>query len=293
MAKDSRYRPGMSRQNWSESEIQATVADYFGMLRKELAGEPYNKAEHRRRLIRLLDGRSESAVEMKHQNISAILLEEQLDAIDGYKPFGNYQRALRNAVLSNLRADSEIVDLLRAAEVALSPVELASSRTLTEVEAATPSLARKSKGDVPDSDWRLRARIYDFELRDHQARSVGRAGEELVCGFEKARLTSAGRPDLAKRVEWVSDSMGDGTGFDVLSWDDSEKELFIEVKSTNLSRYQPFLISRSEVAFSSAHADQFSLYRVFHLSQEPKLFRRPGSVLANFRLEPAVYEGRL
>ncbi|MDI9636268.1 hypothetical protein QM565_10800 [Geitlerinema splendidum] len=55
---------------WSQAEVEAIVADYFTMLSLELRREPYNKAAHRRDLIQLLNGRSQGAVERKHQNIS-------------------------------------------------------------------------------------------------------------------------------------------------------------------------------------------------------------------------------
>ena len=75
---------------WSREEVDLIVADYFLMLRAELAGEPYSKAEHNRALQPLLDGRSKSSVEFKHQNISAVLVGMGLPYIDGYKPARNY-----------------------------------------------------------------------------------------------------------------------------------------------------------------------------------------------------------
>ena len=79
---------------WSRDEVDLIVADYFTMLRAELAGEPYSKAEHNRALQPLLDGRSKSSVEFKHQNISAVLVGMGLPYIDGYKPARNYQKAV-------------------------------------------------------------------------------------------------------------------------------------------------------------------------------------------------------
>ena len=55
----------------SRDEVDLIVADYFLMLRAELAGEAFGKAEHNRALQLLLDGRSKSTVEFKHQNIGA------------------------------------------------------------------------------------------------------------------------------------------------------------------------------------------------------------------------------
>jgi hypothetical protein len=45
------------------------------MLTLELAGQRYNKSAHRRELLQKLNGRSNGAVELKHQNISAVLLD--------------------------------------------------------------------------------------------------------------------------------------------------------------------------------------------------------------------------
>ena len=54
--------------NWSESEVEAAVADYFDMLRSELNGQKYNKTAHRRALMEQLNNRSDGSVELKHQN---------------------------------------------------------------------------------------------------------------------------------------------------------------------------------------------------------------------------------
>jgi hypothetical protein len=79
--------------DWSDTEIDLTVADYFQMLMQELAGIEYNKSAHRRALLSQLD-RPEGAIEFKHQNISAILLGLGHPWIEGYKPASNYQAAL-------------------------------------------------------------------------------------------------------------------------------------------------------------------------------------------------------
>src|SRR5436305_674206 len=84
--------------SWARGEVEATVADYLNMLTQELAGQSYNKTAHRRVLQQRLDSRPESAIERKHQNISAILLEFGCPWIPGYKPLKNYQRLLFEVV---------------------------------------------------------------------------------------------------------------------------------------------------------------------------------------------------
>jgi hypothetical protein len=58
--------------DWSREEAQATVSDYLETQGAELAGVPYSKVLHRRRLVVRLHDRSEASVQFKHANISAV-----------------------------------------------------------------------------------------------------------------------------------------------------------------------------------------------------------------------------
>lgn len=88
----------MAQRDWSDRENDLIVADYFAMLADELAGRSCSKAEHRRALLPLLDGRSEGSIEFKHQNISAVLKALGEPWIEGYKPAFNFQMPLVDAV---------------------------------------------------------------------------------------------------------------------------------------------------------------------------------------------------
>ena len=89
---------GKKPDDWSETEINATITDYFAMLEFEIHGRLYSKADHRRALIQMLNGRSAAAIEFKHSNISAVLNDLGLQYIAGYKPRRKYQDALYQAV---------------------------------------------------------------------------------------------------------------------------------------------------------------------------------------------------
>jgi hypothetical protein len=56
---------------WTEFEIEATVAAYADMLRAEIRGEHFSKAEVVRRLHELVPARTAGSIERKFQNISA------------------------------------------------------------------------------------------------------------------------------------------------------------------------------------------------------------------------------
>jgi hypothetical protein len=98
--------------DWSNTEVEAIVADYFAMFDKELRGQPFNKTEHRRHLQSLLNSRTDGSIECKHQNISAVLIELGFPYIAGYKPLGNYQELLRRVVVEWLAVDKNLTSIV-------------------------------------------------------------------------------------------------------------------------------------------------------------------------------------
>jgi hypothetical protein len=143
--------------------------------------------------------------------------------------------------------------------------------------------------------WKFRrGRRIDFAERDARNRHMARLGEEFVVGVERQRLSQAGRDDLAGRVEWVSQTQGDGLGYDVLSFDaGTAAEKLIEVKTTGAPKYTTFYVSRNEVRCSEAMADRYSLYRVFSFSTLARLYELQGSLRRTCDLEPIVFEAAL
>ena len=78
-------------EDWSDREVELIIADYFAMLADEIKGIKFNKTRHRSQLLLLLDKRSNSAVEFKHRNISAVLGDMGLPFIKGYLPSYHFQ----------------------------------------------------------------------------------------------------------------------------------------------------------------------------------------------------------
>ncbi|MEO5741745.1 MAG: DUF3883 domain-containing protein, partial [Vicinamibacterales bacterium] len=106
--------------------------------------------------------------------------------------------------------------------------------------------------------WHLRTRLARPRVVNWAAQqalwaSVGTKGERFVLDLERFRLKEAGRPDLAERVEWVSQSQGDGAGFDIRSFEPDGRELLIEVKTTaNNSKRARFFLTANEVRCSES-----------------------------------------
>jgi hypothetical protein len=274
-------------EDWSLEEVAATVADYFAMLELELRGEPYNKKEHNRHLQTLLHGRSAGAIEFKHQNISAVLIELGFPYIDGYKPRANYQELLKDEV--SVRLDHD-VQLTRAAEelVEAPAREMPSVRSLADVFVPAPARERPTGYERRKSPAVIRRGV-DYLAREARNASLGRAGEAFALNVEHQRLWEAGQHALAERIEHVSHTQGDGLGYDIASFETDGRERLIEVKTTALGAMTPFYASAREVTVSDERAPHFNLYRIFKFRELPQVFILSGSLRASTILDPIQY----
>jgi hypothetical protein len=99
-------------------------------------------------------------------------------------------------------------------------------------------------------------------------------GEEWAVEVERRRLhDTEKRPDLARKVEWIADTRGDGSGYDIASFNADGSSRLIEVKTTGLGKEFPFMVTANEVRVSEREAQAFRLYRVFDFALEPTQFR--------------------
>lgn len=271
--------------DWSREEVEVIVADYLQMLTLELAGQSFNKTEHRRVLQAKLNNRSDGAIEFKHCNISAAMMDFGFPYIRGYQPRSNYQALLGIVVEAQVSAKTMLDEAALAAvqQPAIAPNQADFSRV---------------KSDAPTKKYRVQdaaiAPIFkavkrDYFEREARNRSLGLAGEEFIVQFEHWRLVELGQSRLADRVEHVSQSKGDGLGYDVLSFESDGKERLIEVKTTTFGRDTPFFVSRGELALSHCAKDQFHLYRLFEFRKSPRLFDLPGSLDQHCVLDPVTY----
>jgi hypothetical protein len=106
---------------------------------------------------------------------------------------------------------------------------------------------------------------------------------------ERRQLAKLQRSDLSERVRWISDEDGDGAGYDILSFDASDRERLIEVKSTNGGANTPFFLSRNEYETAAAHAESWRLYRVHLFAQTPRIFTISPPLLASVHLRTETW----
>lgn len=264
---------------WTRQEIEAIVADYLEMLMIELAGGTFVKAE-RNRALQALTERSHGSIEYKHQNISAVMAEFGLPLIRGYKPAKNYQRALFEAVDSHLRVRGLHDRLASTASIGDVP--------RAELEYQSPPILSATQKKI-DASIQSIIRRHDPAIRDARARALGEAGEAFVFHSEQNRLSAIGRDDLADRVRWVAKELGDGAGFDILSFSRRGEERWLEVKTTNGPSTTPFWISENERRVAEGNPDVFRLTRLFDFARRPAAFNLKPPLTDHVRLIPSQY----
>jgi hypothetical protein len=269
--------------DWTPSELNAIVADYFAMLALELAGKSYSKTEHRNALRQVIK-RSPGSIERKHENISSVLQQLGLPWIRGYKPLPNIQDSLVEAVEARLGVEIKHLD-------ARPPKPPSSTIDPKSVFVAPPSAAPKPVAN------RAIARIvrkFDPATRDAANRRLGNAGESFVLDVERARLIAIGRADLAAKVAWVSKDVGDGLGYDIESFaDNNGQPIFIEVKTTRGSIETSFFLSENERRVAVEKGSAFRLYRVFGFDSDPKVYTLTGPLDDVLALEPISYRAQV
>jgi hypothetical protein len=267
--------------DWSGREIDLIIADYFDMLRLELAGESYVKAQHNEALQRMT-GRSRGSIEYKHQNISAVLAKLCLPWIPGYKPMPNFQKALLDGIERYLDAgpgilispqQSTVGQLAEPAPLYLEPAPMMA----TAPEADSGPLQRL-------------VRKFDPAARDERNRSLGKSGEERVLISERIRLEREGRSELARRVRWIAQEEGDGAGYDIRSFEADGRERLLEVKTTTGHQLTPFFLTENERGLSEERPDAFRIVRLYDFMRQPRAFELVPPLERCVLLRPASYK---
>lgn len=277
----------ISGSDWTDSEIEVAVETYFDMLHMQLDGQEFVKRAVETAALRLLPGRTRGSLEFKLENISAVLDALELSWLGGFVPARNYQRRLEDAVLDFLAADETLVEQLRQADEAVPPTPTVPA--LEDPLVPPPTSASRHRNDdhragIVRGGW--------AGGHDEANKRLGTDGEKWVIELEQRKLRSAGRLDLAARVRHVALEIGDGLGYDVLSFDPDGRELHIEVKTTKSGHGTAFALSPNEIRVSRREPECFRLYRVFSYGPDAHYYILAGDLETLVDLTPTQYSAR-
>jgi hypothetical protein len=127
---------------------------------------------------------------------------------------------------------------------------------------------------------------------EKEKKRIGDLGELLVLQYEQEKLKALG---IKKTPQHKSKSEGDGLGYDILSYDETGKEIFIEVKTTTKNAETHFFITRNELIRSKQDSDKFLLYRLYEFDDTDntaKYYKRKGD-LTELCTNPVLFKAVL
>jgi hypothetical protein len=113
----------------------------------------------------------------------------------------------------------------------------------------------------------FQGRVVNYIQNDIENKRIGDLGEQWVMKYEIDKLKTADKHKLAAIVKHTSKDEGDGTGFDIQSFDTKGNKIFIEVKTTKATKNATFYVTRNELERSQKEKDKYYLYRLFNYNE--------------------------
>jgi len=114
----------------------------------------------------------------------------------------------------------------------------------------------------------FRGRTVNFLQNGIDNKRIGDLGELWVMKYEIEKLRKANKHNLIDQIKHTSKDEGDGTGFDIQSFDTNGNKIFIEVKTTKGRQNSTFFVTRNELERSKVEQDKYFLYRLFNYNEE-------------------------
>ena len=129
MSESVHESPVISNSPWTDDELLRAIEAYLDMLRAELNGQPYSKAQINRDLrAGPLATRTKGSIEFRMQNISAALYELKMPWIVGYLPAKNIGNTVKEKMITLLHTSG--IEFLEPFVATADPARLARNVTV-------------------------------------------------------------------------------------------------------------------------------------------------------------------
>ncbi|MBX3043081.1 MAG: DUF3883 domain-containing protein [Candidatus Kapabacteria bacterium] len=142
-----------------------------------------------------------------------------------------------------------------------TPVPVASTfQTANEVSATNLSTST--------DQLTFRGRTVNFIQNNIDNKRIGDLGELWVLKYEIEKLRQSGLHKLVDKIKHTAKDEGDGTGYDIESYDGNGQKIYIEVKTTKGGKNSTFYITRTELERSKIEKENFYLYRLYNFNED-------------------------
>lgn len=136
-----------------------------------------------------------------------------------------------------------------------------------EVETTETKILSTDLTSLPDQ-LSFSGRTVNFIQNGIENKRLGDLGELWVMKYEIEKLKNANKHNLINQIKHTSKDEGDGTGFDIQSFDREANKIFIEVKTTKGGQNSTFFVTRNELERSKIEKDNYYLYRLYNYNEQ-------------------------
>lgn len=160
------------------------------------------------------------------------------------------------------------------------------SQTYAIIEETAPP--KKTKSYV-SKQRTFEGKCIDWKQKNLDSQLLGNAGEKFVIELERKKLLKVG---LIREADKVC-KMLDGVGYDILSFDEKGKEIYIEVKTTIGAKDEPFYFSINEKEYFESKPEGYRVYRLYNFRFKPnraKYFVLYPNELIKWKFKPINFE---
>jgi Domain of unknown function (DUF3883) len=155
-------------------------------------------------------------------------------------------------------------DFIYAVTIHLDQISVAAA-TVTVQSTETNVLSTELV--TSEDQLNFRGRTVNFIQNGIENKRLGDLGELWVMKYEIEKLKQANKHNLISQIKHTSKDEGDGTGFDIQSFNSEGGKIFIEVKTTKGNKSSTFFVTRNELERSKIEKDNYYLYRLFNYDE--------------------------
>ena len=174
----------------------------------------------------------------------------------------------------------------------LPSTEASAMENISTLKRTAKPKAKTRKTSQKGTNNRVR-KPTDWILKNERDSKLGNDGELLVLRYEQEKLRMCGKPELALKVKHVA-LEDEGAGYDIESYTENGRRIYIEVKTTSSDQETPFYITANELSCSERKGESYRVYRVYNFnSQKPdkptSFYEIMGTLKEALNLEPISY----
>lgn len=114
----------------------------------------------------------------------------------------------------------------------------------------------------------FQGKVVNFIQNGIENKRLGDLGELWVMEYEREKLRRANRKNLIEKIKHIAKDEGDGTGFDIQSFDSNGGKMFIEVKTTKGNKNDVFYVTRNELERSILEKGNYYVYRLYNFDEK-------------------------